>query len=113
MNPSTQLLSSSTTFFLLSLFFLSFLALLSSAQNTYEGCYTVDNTLVVNDTSIYQSKGRCGGQICSPSDYAVFGMMGDECYCGNSIPAKQVTGNFCNLQCPGYPNDTCMSPSSS
>ena len=86
---------------------------LVSAQDTYQGCYVVnkDNPLVENDTSIYQSTGLCSGQICGPMNYAVFGLTsGSQCWCGNAIPGDQVTGDHCNLPCPGYPTDTCNSP---
>ena len=80
-----------------------------SAQNTYQGCYAVDSTLVVNDTSIYQSTGRCNGEICAKGKYAVFGLTsGSQCWCGNSIPANQVTPDHCSLPCPGYPSDNCI-----
>ena len=78
------------------------------AQTTYQGCYAVDSTLVVNDTSIYQSTGRCNGEVCGKAGYAVFGLTsGSQCWCGNSIPANQVTSDHCSLTCPGYPADTC------
>jgi hypothetical protein len=83
---------------------------LSSAQ-TFEGCYAIDNNLVLNDTNTFQSKGRCDNTICTPKNYAVFGMTGNECYCGNSIPTLQVTPDHCNMQCPGFPNDTCITSS--
>jgi WSC domain len=84
------------------------LVTLTTAQNTFEGCYAIDNTLNETDTSIYQSRGRCSDTICAPKGFAVFGMTaGSQCWCGNSIPAVQVTPNSCNQQCPGYPNDTC------
>jgi cell wall integrity and stress response component len=92
------------------LFFLATFITLSAAQNVYQGCYQLDSTLNLTDTSIYQSKGRCGGQICEVKNYAVFGMTsGSQCLCGNSIPAKQVTPDHCQIQCPGYPDDTCTS----
>ena len=78
------------------------------AQNTYQGCYALDTNLVVNDTSIYQSTGRCSGEICGKNNYAVFGLTsGSQCWCGNEIPDSQVTPDHCNLQCPGYPADNC------
>src|SRR5437667_12716007 len=87
---------------------LTILFTISSAQVTYQGCYKVDDTLVLNDTSIYQSKGRCSGQICGPQDYPVFGLTtGGGCLCGYSIPEHQVKGDKCDSPCPGYPNDTC------
>src|SRR5205814_8328158 len=99
MNPSIRLS------FLLCL---TILFILSSAQVTYQGCYSIDDTLVLNDTSIYQSKGRCSGQFCGPQDYPAFGLTaGGACLCGYSIPGHQVTADKCNSPCPGYPNDTC------
>jgi len=81
------------------------------AQNTYQGCYALDTNLVVNDTSIYQSTGRCSGEICGKNNYAVFGLTsGSQCWCGNEIPGDQVTPDHCNLQCPGYPADNCNIP---
>jgi hypothetical protein len=108
MNPS-QRPSRNSLLLSLSLLFVLLLPYVS-AQTTYEGCYSVDNTLVANDTSIYQSKGRCSGEICGPMKYAVFGLSGSQCFCGNSIPSNQVTPDQCQQQCPGYPNDTCTSP---
>jgi cell wall integrity and stress response component len=98
-----------------SLFTLTLTTLLASpfisAQTSYQGCYSVDDNLTPTNTSIYQSKGLCGGTICSPLGYAVMGMTaGSQCWCGNSIPATQVLGQNCNEQCPGYPNDTCIYP---
>ena len=90
----------------------SFLSIIS-AQNTYQGCYAIDTNLVVNDTSIYQSTGRCNGEICGKNKYAVFGLTsGSQCWCGNSIPDNQVTPDHCNLPCPGYPSDNCTISSS-
>lgn len=90
----------------------SFLSIIS-AQTTYQGCYALDNTLAVNDTSIYQSTGRCNGEICAKNKYAVFGLTsGSQCWCGNSIPQNQVTPDHCNLPCPGYPSDDCTISSS-
>jgi len=81
---------------------------LSWAQNTYQGCYAIDNTLVLNDTNTFQSTGRCSGTICGPQNYAVFGLTsGSQCWCGNKIPADQVTGDHCSISCPGYPSDIC------
>ena len=108
MNPS----SPRRSLFLCITTFLFIITTLVSSQNTYQGCYTVDsnNPLVQNDTSIYQSIGRCSGQICGPKKYAAFGLTsGSQCWCGNAIPGNQVAGDHCNLACPGYPNDTCTS----
>ena len=84
-----------------------------AAQYTFQGCYHINSTnnpLTLNDTSIYQSQGRCGGQICAPNNYAVFGMTsGQQCYCGNALPSDQVAGENCNVQCPGYPSNICTS----
>jgi len=113
MNPSQRPRRSSLSTLLLSYITIAFLFTFTAAQ-TYQGCYAIDssNTLVQNDTSIYQSNGRCGGQICGPEGYAVFGMTdGSQCWCGNSIPGDQVSGDHCTIQCPGYPNNTCT-PSS-
>jgi hypothetical protein len=33
---------------------------------------------------------------------------GSQCWCGNSIPANQVTPDHCSLPCPGYPSDNCI-----
>lgn len=110
MNPSQWPRRSSLSTLLVFHITIAFLFTLSAAQNTYQGCYAIDssNTLVQNDTSIYQSNGRCGGQICGPEGYAVFGMTGgSQCWCGNSIPGDQVSGDHCSIQCPGYPNNTC------
>jgi WSC domain len=88
----------------------TFLFSFAATQNTYEGCYQIDanSTLVQNDTSIYQSRGRCSDTICGSKGFAVFGLaIGSQCWCGNSVPLDQVTGDHCNIQCPGYPNDTC------
>jgi len=106
MNPSPR-----RSFLSLFLFFIAFFVTLSSAQ-VFQGCYTVDNTLVLNDTSIYQSTGRCDGQICGPMNFAVYGLTaGSQCLCGNSIPKNQVTPDHCNLACPGYPSDNCITSS--
>ena len=109
MNPSPR-----RSFFLCITTLFVITSTLVSAQNTYQGCYAAgsDDPLVLNDTSIYQSTGRCSGQICGPKSYAVFGLSsGSQCLCGNAIPGDQVTGDHCNIPCPGYPNDTCNSPS--
>ena len=83
---------------------------LITAQSVYEGCYAIDDNLNLTDTSIFQSQGRCGGAVCGPKGFAVFGMSsGSQCLCGNAIPVSQVTGDNCNVPCPGYPNDTCIS----
>jgi len=93
---------------LLSCLVLATLIPLISAQYTYQGCYKIDDTLTLNDTNIFQSKGRCGGEVCTPEGLAVFAMTnGGECFCGDSIPADQVEGDKCTLSCSGWANDTC------
>jgi len=111
MNPSPR--HSTSSLFLSFILLATSLLSITSAQNVYQGCYQLDDTLNLTDTSIYQSKGRCGGTICEAKKYAVFGMTsGSQCLCGNSIPSKQVTPDHCQIQCPGYPNDTCNNPPS-
>ena len=108
MNPLPSSRSLLPLFVLLASLFTSI-----AAQYTFQGCYHINSTndpLTLNDTSIYQSQGRCGGQICAPNNYAVFGMTsGQQCYCGNALPTDQVAGENCNVNCPGYPSNICMS----
>jgi len=87
---------------------LSTLIPLISAQDTFQGCYAVDTTLVLNDTNTFQSTGRCGTTICGAKGYAVFGLTsGSQCWCGNSLPSTQVDTGKCTITCPGWKPDTC------
>ena len=106
-SPRRSSLSSSSSLIIV-YFFTTVLVTLARAQNTYQGCYAVDKTLIQNDTSIYQSTGRCSGEICAPMKFAVFGLTsGSQCWCGNAVPSNQVTSDHCDLPCPGYPTDIC------
>jgi len=101
MNPSRQ-----SPITLLLVLLATFIPLIT-AQATYQGCYSVDDTLDVKNTSIFQSTGLCSTKICGPANYAVYGLSGDQCWCGNSLPTNQVSGDKCNTQCPGWLPDTC------
>jgi len=103
MNPPRQS-SSSLLFFAL---LLTTLISLVSAQTTFQGCYAIDDTLTLTNTSVFQSTGLCSNKICGPDNFAVYGLTGNQCYCGNSIPKVQVDGDKCNTKCPGWQPDTC------
>lgn len=57
------------------------------------------------DYSMYQSNGLCQ-QFCI-SDYAFAVLQGSDCYCSNYVPGTTVSGDNCNEQCSGYPDDLC------
>lgn len=93
----------------LSLGLLSFLAfsptLVSALQR---GCYSDIGNLHIAMGSPFQSTGLCESH-CQKSDYSVFGMRGEKCWCGDKLPlsSARVSNKECDTPCPGYPSDTC------
>lgn len=84
------------------------LALSTAAAQTLQGCYKIDSSLTSIGSYPYQSTGYCLTQ-CSGSRSAVFALTnGNECLCGNSLPAGgMVSESNCNQACAGYPSDNC------
>jgi len=56
----------------------------------------------------YPSSGSCT-RYCSPLNYTVAALRGEDCYCGNDYPPKDTSTALsnCNFPCPGYDLEAC------
>ncbi|PLB52447.1 hypothetical protein P170DRAFT_104738 [Aspergillus steynii IBT 23096] len=94
---------------ILSIGLLSFLAFSPSIVSALQhDCYSNIGDLKQVMTSTYQSTGMCE-TFCNRSDYSVYGLKGDRCWCGDKLPplSAKVSTKECNTACPGYPSDKC------
>ncbi|KAM0246905.1 hypothetical protein ACHAQJ_010044 [Trichoderma viride] len=77
-----------------------------------QGCWSSKGNLTattgVKATEV--SSGSCN-KYCISKDFAVMGLQGDQCLCGNVYPpADDVADDTkCNFPCPGYGNEACGS----
>ncbi|EEA24014.1 WSC domain protein [Talaromyces marneffei ATCC 18224] len=71
-------------------------------------CYSsLPSNFVDNGTWTYQSSGYCQ-QRCVPMGYSVMAMTnGNDCWCGNELPANSTKTDSCTESCDGWQNDAC------
>ncbi|OAA65288.1 wsc domain protein [Niveomyces insectorum RCEF 264] len=82
-------------------------------QPVVQGCFSSPGDLVLNSTQPFNSRGKCGGEICQPMGKLVgASTLGTKCYCGDSYPPKEslVDDKFCNTPCTGFGQDACGGP---
>ena len=76
---------------------------------TFVGCFSSSTPLSKNSVYNYQSSGHCWG-VCSAINKPVLGLSdGDECWCGDELPAanSKVAGSLCSTPCNGYDLEDC------
>ena len=92
----------------------SFLASANAAAppGPSKGCYSsVDPPLEDYGTLEYASHGSCR-ELCKDEEkmpvMALWG--GSTCYCGKFLPSEddKVDDKMCDMDCQGYPDETCM-----
>lgn len=77
---------------------------------TPEGCFGSSDPLEDQGPWTFQSLGYCQN-LCTDLKQAVMAMKGQNCWCGDQIPAlsTKVVDSKCNISCQGFPADICKS----
>lgn len=80
---------------------------------TSQGCYSSSGNLNLRKPVPNMSTASCS-LACKADGFAVAGMQGSQCFCGNSYPPANtvVEDNKCNFPCPSYPLEACGSTDS-
>lgn len=76
---------------------------------TSQGCWeSKGNFTVAKMKASGVSSGSCR-VYCQDNDYAVMGLSGQQCLCGNVYPEKgtETKDSNCNYGCPAYPLEAC------
>ncbi|RAO68703.1 uncharacterized protein BHQ10_004715 [Talaromyces amestolkiae] len=76
--------------------------------STHVDCYSsLPSNFIDNGTWTYQSSGYCQEQ-CVPMGYSVMAMTnGNDCWCGNELPANSTKTDTCTDTCDGWQADAC------
>lgn len=76
--------------------------------STHVDCYSsLPSNFIDNGTWTYQSSGYCQEQ-CVPLGYSVMAMTnGNDCWCGNELPANSTKTDTCTKSCDGWQADAC------
>lgn len=76
--------------------------------STHVDCYSsLPSTFVDNGTWTFQSSGYCQ-ERCVPLGYSVMAMTGgNDCWCGNELPANSTKTDTCTDSCDGWQDDSC------
>lgn len=76
--------------------------------STHVDCYSsLPSDFIDNGTWTYQSSGYCQEQ-CVPLGYSVMAMTkGNDCWCGNELPANSTKTDTCTETCVGWQGDAC------
>ncbi|KAI1819422.1 hypothetical protein F4861DRAFT_546838 [Xylaria intraflava] len=71
-------------------------------------CADINTGTTPTNSSIYQSNGLCH-DYCIAMSYSFAILQEEDCWCSDYVPVQssQVDTGKCNLQCPGWPPDTC------
>lgn len=75
-----------------------------------QGCFSSGGELVYQSTELFNSKSKCGNDICLALGKPVAGTMGgNQCFCGDKYPPKSalVDDSECNVGCTGYDQQAC------
>ncbi|KAH8430875.1 uncharacterized protein LDX57_008539 [Aspergillus melleus] len=86
------------------------LALLAvSAQAVQWGdyaCMRSSGDMTKLGSSAYQSPGYCQ-KLCEKEKGYFFALQGEDCWCGPQPPGFNSMGGTCDMDCPGYPSESC------
>lgn len=76
--------------------------------STHVDCYSsLPSNFIDNGTWTYQSSGYCQ-ERCVPMGYSVMAMTnGNDCWCGNELPANSTKTDTCTDTCDGWQADAC------
>ncbi len=76
-----------------------------------QGCFSSSGELTFVSNETYNSRGRCGTELCNQKygKYVGASTQGKECWCGDKYPPKSalVDDSNCNAPCTGYGQDAC------
>ncbi|KAM7221992.1 hypothetical protein V8F06_002743 [Rhypophila decipiens] len=75
-----------------------------------QGCYSSKGELVLNGTTVLQSRGFCVNFCLKTLEKPVAAMSGgNQCWCGDSYPPVEsiVDDDNCNVGCISYPLEAC------
>lgn len=78
-----------------------------------QGCFSDSGDLKFDSTPEFNSKSKCGTDICKKKGKAVAATMGgNQCFCGDKYPPKAALANDtdCNIGCSGFGEQACQSP---
>lgn len=102
----------SLTCYIISIVFL-FLRISNAQSFSHQGCYSesdLENLSLDSQGSFtYQTPSYCQG-LCSTFDFYAL-LNGESCYCGSSLSdlesLSEVSQSQCDVNCNGWPSDTC------
>ena len=78
-----------------------------------QGCYSSHGQLVFVSSETYNSRGKCGVDICQKAlkKPVAATTNGRDCFCGDKYPSKATLADDknCNIPCTGFGDDACTS----